>query len=90
MVPYLTERVLARIPHLAALAGPASMVYERMDGSGYPRGLTESMLPPAARILAAAQMFRALGEQRPHRPDIDPRRTSRVPPGGSDRGQAGR
>lgn len=72
MVPYLTERVLARSPHLAALAGPASMVYERMDGSGYPRGLTGSMLPPAARILAAAQMFRALGEKRPHRPAIDP------------------
>ncbi|MFD6105165.1 HD domain-containing phosphohydrolase [Nocardia salmonicida] len=72
MVPYLTERVLARSPHLAALAGPASMVYERMDGSGYPRGLTGSMLPPAARILAAAQMFRALGEQRPHRPPLDP------------------
>ena len=72
MVPSPTERVLARSPHLAALAGPASMVYERMDGSGYPRGLTGSMLPPAARILAAAQMFRALGEQRPHRPPLDP------------------
>ncbi|MFD3593727.1 HD domain-containing phosphohydrolase [Nocardia sp. NPDC058640] len=71
MVPYLTERVLARSPHLAALAGPASMVYERLDGSGYPRGLTGSMLPPAARILAAAQMFRALGEDRPHRPAVD-------------------
>ncbi|MFD3706803.1 HD domain-containing phosphohydrolase [Nocardia sp. NPDC058658] len=78
MVPYLTERVLARSPHLAALAGPASMVYERMDGSGYPRGLTGSMLPPAARILAAAQMFRALGEDRPHRPAIVPDERARV------------
>ncbi|MEV6223209.1 HD domain-containing phosphohydrolase [Nocardia fluminea] len=78
MVPYLTERVLARSPHLAALAGPASMVYERMDGSGYPRGLTGSMLPPTARILAAAQMFRALGEQRPHRPAMAPDERARV------------
>ncbi|MEU4646785.1 HD domain-containing phosphohydrolase [Nocardia fluminea] len=78
MVPYLTERVLARSPHLAALAGPASMIYERMDGSGYPRGLTGSMLPPAARILAAAQMFRALGEERPHRPATAPGERGRV------------
>ncbi|MFF2391642.1 HD domain-containing phosphohydrolase [Nocardia sp. NPDC058114] len=78
MVPYLTERVLARSPHLAALGGPASMVYERLDGSGYPRGLTGSMLPPTARILAAAQMFRALGEQRPHRPAIEPDERARI------------
>ncbi|MFC9658848.1 HD domain-containing phosphohydrolase [Nocardia sp. NPDC127606] len=78
MVPYLTERVLARSPHLAALAGPASMVYERMNGSGYPRGLTGSMLPPTARILAAAQMFRALGEERAHRPALDPDERARI------------
>ncbi|MEV6060486.1 HD domain-containing phosphohydrolase [Nocardia asteroides] len=78
MVPYLTERVLARSPRLAALAGPASMVYERMDGSGYPRGLTGSMLPPQARILAAAQLLRALGEDRPHRPALDPDERARV------------
>lgn len=78
MVPYLTERVLARSPHLAVLAGPASMVYERMDGSGYPRGLPGAMLPPAARILAAAQMLRALGEDRPHRPGADPDECARI------------
>ncbi|MFD6222855.1 HD domain-containing phosphohydrolase [Nocardia asteroides] len=78
MVPYLTERVLARSPRLAALAGPASMVYERMDGSGYPRGLTGSMLPPQARILAAAQLSRALGEDRPHRPAFDPDERARI------------
>ncbi|MFE7722445.1 HD domain-containing phosphohydrolase [Nocardia rhizosphaerihabitans] len=78
MVPYLTERVLARSPYLAVLAGPASMVYERMDGSGYPRGLTGAMLPPTARILAAAQMLRALGEDRPHRPAADPDERAKI------------
>lgn len=78
MVPYLTERVLSRSPRLAELAGPASMIYERMDGSGYPRGLSGPLIPPAGRILAAAQMFRALGEDRPHRHALDPDERTRV------------
>ncbi len=36
--PYLTERVLARPPQLAAIGAVASLHHERLDGSGYPRG----------------------------------------------------
>ena len=35
--PYLTERVLARPPQLAAIGAVASLHHERLDGSGYPR-----------------------------------------------------
>lgn len=67
-VPYLTERVLARQPRLARYGSIASMVRERMDGSGYPRGLAGAAVPHPARILAAAAQYQALQEERPHRP----------------------
>ena len=37
--PYLTERMLARVPLLAEVGRCASLHHERLDGSGYPHGL---------------------------------------------------
>jgi HD-GYP domain-containing protein (c-di-GMP phosphodiesterase class II) len=70
-VPYLTERVLNRQPVLARIGGLASMFHERSDGSGYPRGLAGAAIPPAARILAAAEMYQAAREERSYRPALD-------------------
>src|SRR4029453_7119247 len=42
--------------------------HERLDGSGYHRGATAASIPPMARILAAADVYQALTEDRPHRP----------------------
>lgn len=67
--PYLTERILAASPGLAAIGETAAMHHERLDGSGYPRGLGASGLGPAARILAAADAYHAMTEPRPHRPE---------------------
>lgn len=64
---YHGERVLARSPLLAALAPIAGMHHERMDGSGYHRGAPASMQPRLARVLAAADVYHALTEERPHR-----------------------
>ncbi|MGN6721470.1 MAG: HD domain-containing phosphohydrolase [Marmoricola sp.] len=64
-VPYLTERILGREPRLAEIAAIAGMCHERMDGSGYPRGLRGSAIPATARLLAAADLYQALGEERP-------------------------
>jgi len=66
-VPYLTVRVLSRQADLAAIGRVAGMVRERCDGSGYPAGLTRDVLPVEARVLAAAQAYQALAEDRPHR-----------------------
>jgi HD-GYP domain-containing protein (c-di-GMP phosphodiesterase class II) len=71
-VPYLTERVLSHQPRLAEIGAIASMVYERADGSGYPRGLSGNAIPPAARVLAAAHVYQALCEERPHRSALGP------------------
>ena len=41
--------------------------HERVDGSGYPSGLTGSETPRGAQIVAAADSFQALMERRPYR-----------------------
>jgi len=68
--PYYTERILARPQALADLGAVASLHHERLDGSGYHRGLRT--LPPAARLLAAADVYQALIEPRPYRPPRTP------------------
>ena len=68
--PYLTERILSSSPVLAPLGELASQHHERIDGSGYPRGLRGNQLSPAARLLAAADVYRAMIEPRPHRPAL--------------------
>lgn len=65
--PYLTERMLASSRALEPLAAIAAQHHERLDGSGYPSGLSGSALSPAARILAAADVYHAATEERPHR-----------------------
>lgn len=65
--PYLTERMLSRSPKLAVLAPLASSHQERLDGSGYPRGLRGDALSASARILAAADVYQAMTEPRPQR-----------------------
>jgi HD-GYP domain-containing protein (c-di-GMP phosphodiesterase class II) len=70
--PYYTERILARPRALAQLGALAGHHHERLDGSGYHRGAPGLMLAPAARILAAADVYRALIEPRPHRPAFPP------------------
>jgi HD-GYP domain-containing protein (c-di-GMP phosphodiesterase class II) len=71
-VPYLTERVLAYQPQLARIGAVAGMVHERCDGSGYPRGVSGNAIPKTARILAAAEVYQALREDRAHRSAFDP------------------
>jgi HD-GYP domain-containing protein (c-di-GMP phosphodiesterase class II) len=64
---YLGERMLSASAGLAPLAALAAQHHERLDGSGYPRALHGGLLSPAARILAAADTYCALVEDRPHR-----------------------
>lgn len=71
-VPYLTERILCRQPRLASIGAVAAMCHERMDGSGYPRGLAGATLPRAARLLAAADAYQTLAEDRPGRAALPP------------------
>jgi HD-GYP domain-containing protein (c-di-GMP phosphodiesterase class II) len=73
---YHSERVLCRSPFLAALAPVATSHHERLDGSGYHRGTAAGVLPPAARLLAAADAYHAMTEPRPHREALPPPRAA--------------
>jgi len=64
---YYTERILRRSPFLATLAPIAVSHHERLDSSGYHRGVGASALTPAARVLAAADVYHAMTERRPYR-----------------------
>jgi HD-GYP domain-containing protein (c-di-GMP phosphodiesterase class II) len=66
--PFLTDRTLARIPALDACRTIAARHHERLDGSGYPAGLTAASLTASDRLLAAADTYHAMTEPRPHRP----------------------
>jgi HD-GYP domain-containing protein (c-di-GMP phosphodiesterase class II) len=70
--PYLTDRMLAPVATLGRVREIASRHHERLDGSGYPRGLTAATLTPSDRLLAAADVYYAMTEPRPHRGPLDP------------------
>jgi DNA-binding CsgD family transcriptional regulator len=52
---------------LAPLGDIAVQYRERLDGSGYPRGLSGSAISRPGRILAAADAYQSMREPRPHR-----------------------
>lgn len=67
---YYTERMLARPEPLAEIGRIAALAHERLDGSGYHRGLAAAGIPMAGRILAAADCYHTKLEDRPHRPAL--------------------
>jgi DNA-binding NarL/FixJ family response regulator len=62
--------VLARPARLGELGRLAAAHHERLDGSGYHRCVPASLLSSAARVLAAADAYRAMIEPRAHRPAL--------------------
>ena len=68
--PYLTERMLQQSAALAPLAAIAVQHRERLDGSGYPKGLSGAAITRPARILGAVDAYRSMREPRPHRPAL--------------------
>ena len=73
LCPYHAERFCARSPWLAPLGAVAAQHQERLDGSGYHRGLAGAALGRPARILQAADCYRAQIEDRAYRPARPPR-----------------
>ena len=69
---YYAERIFAHTPVLAKLGALASLHHERLDGSGYHRGLPLASQSLAARILSTADVYHALTEIRPYRPAFEP------------------
>ncbi len=65
--PAYTAEVLAQVECLRPIAGTAASHHERLDGSGYHRGLEAPALSLPARILAVADVYDALARDRPYR-----------------------
>ncbi len=71
MHPYLTGRILSRVTGLSTESALAANHHERLDGSGYPRGLSGGQLTLHDQLLAAAELFQSSLEFRPYRPAYD-------------------
>lgn len=65
--PAHSEAILARINAFRGIAPVAGAHHERLDGKGYPKGLSEVDLPYEAMILATADVYDALSADRPYR-----------------------
>lgn len=65
MYPYLTGRILSRVGGLESVVSVATKHEERLDGSGYPRGLAGGELTAQDRLLAAAVAYHQLLETHP-------------------------
>lgn len=68
--PRLTREILSRIGAFHELAAIAGAHHEKLDGTGYPDRLTAQQLPVEARIIAVADVYGALIEDRPYRPGM--------------------
>ena len=63
----LGYKLLKRIPEFAAGAELVLSHHERVDGTGYPRGLRGEELPIEARVIAVADAYDAMTTDRPYR-----------------------
>ena len=66
--PGITHEVLKRVAPFRGIVEVAASYHEKLDGSGYYRGLSAENLSPRARILAVADIFDTLSQDRPYRP----------------------
>lgn len=71
---YKTLEMLSLIKPLSRIKLWAANHHERLDGSGYPRGLTSYNIDLPSKILAIADVFTAMTENRPYRKGMEPER----------------
>ena len=65
--PRLTHDILSRVTPFRGIAEIAANHHEKLDGSGYHRGLTAEHLDAPSRVLTVADVYDALTQDRPYR-----------------------
>lgn len=75
---YHTYQAIESFEVLQPLSRWGALHQERLNGTGYPFGLDADDLPLGARIMAVADVFTALTEDRPYRKGMDTKRTMAV------------
>ncbi len=68
---YYTYQSLAHLPNFRDINRWASYHHERLDGTGYPFALESKDLPDGSRIMALADIFTALNEERPYKEKME-------------------
>lgn len=68
--PKIAQDILCRIPFHWPVAEVVYQHHERLNGTGYPRGLKGDEIHPWARILAVADVMDAMITHRPYRPAL--------------------
>lgn len=68
---FYTYRTLQVVKDFETVNIWASLHHERMDGKGYPFHLKAEEIPLGARIMAVADVFTAITEDRPYRKGMD-------------------
>ncbi len=75
--PYYADRLLHRVTGLAPIAAMVAEHHERLDGTGFHRGVRAGDLSPQGRLLAVAEAYQTLVENRPFRVTITPTEAAR-------------
>src|SRR5919108_160094 len=70
--PVTGEKICAPLRSLRGILPMIRHHHERMDGSGYPDGLSGEEIPLKARILQVADVYDALVKDRPYRAALGP------------------
>jgi len=70
--PGLSQRILSHIDAFQEIAVLAGEHHEKLDGSGYPNRLRAEDLSIESRLLAVADIYGALSEDRPYRAGLTP------------------
>lgn len=75
--PVIGERILAKVEDYAEIALIVRHHHERVDGQGYPDGISGEGIPLLSKILAVADAYDAMTSDRPYR-DAMPSRVARL------------
>jgi len=70
--PMEGARVIGEVDGLTAVADLVLAHHERVDGRGYPRGLSGAEVPPLARLMAVADCFDAMTGRDTYRTPLSP------------------
>jgi HD-GYP domain-containing protein (c-di-GMP phosphodiesterase class II) len=75
---YYTFMILNQIEQFKTVAEWAAWHHETLDGNGYPFKLNDAYLTLGARIMAVADIFVALAENRPYRKKLNQESITRI------------
>ncbi|MGI6754718.1 MAG: HD domain-containing phosphohydrolase [Atopobiaceae bacterium] len=73
-----TLRLLSQVHGLEDVCSWASNHHEKLDGSGYPRGLTAADLSTEDRLMACVDIYQALTERRPYKAGLSHARSIEI------------